>query len=636
MKNYLVSLFILTVVQTSFAQGVGKALVGVGQKTAAESAASQVVRAETSAAMGAVARQQVAQTQLEQQFASQMMRQASLGQATSVAAKAQGKAGQSSSDGFLYSGLPLMQMLKRKTASIRRHPISKRYPSGLLQDEQLISDWLEFFKNGYFRPRDQVEAIEGMTPKQMNNIIEYLYYMPLEEAKEVILNPLRETGRLPEFLYSDKLIPGTKRLPSGYYKNKFNENISAFVQLAEEDGSIFTHNAQLKELMSALKDYNFRQGFTYANSPEMSAGLRKNWEAMYAEISKPGINSSDRVYINELWRKPVQLSDGKSVSLKDYFTQRRKTAFFEEAVPEFYLNSPKWVALENERRNLIAKSYPFAPEEANAFNKLQKRWVLGNPDKYLTLEQFGQLMTAPYKDTYGAVRAEMVDRACVEEAENTGLGLKAQMPTSTTIKVNNFDKLGGVCQMSFTDGGYMGNVKAGYDGTSTVDRFEPVVFDQVRVVTFDMQTLQPQVVTLDKVSYVKDLKQPDIDKVRASSMVGDGLDASRDVLTVGRAEKTLRNIPHLRATIYPQHRVSYADKVPYMKGGGLAAYLALFTPDFYPIKTVHLLKYVDGKWQWVPTHFVRKEVVSLASFVHRDHLTFTQQVEDRIMTPAAE
>ena len=186
--------------------------------------------------------------------------------------------------------------------------------------------------------------------------------------------------------------------------------------------------------------------------------------------------------------------------------------------------------------------------------------------------------------------------------------------------------------MSFTDGGYMGPVKAGYDGTSTVNRFEPVVFDNVRVVTFDIQTLQPRVVTLDKVSYVKDLKEPDIDRVRASSMVGDGLDASRDVLSVERAEKALRDIPHLRATIYPQSRVAHADKVPYMKGGGLAAYLALFTPDFYPIKTIQLLQKVDGKWTWVPTHFIRKEVLTHAGFVHRDHLTFTQQVQDRIVT----
>lgn len=517
------------------------------------------------------------------------------------------------------------------TTPMRRKRFDGRYPSGLLEEEQLISDWLEYFKNGYFRPRDQVEAIEGMTPRQMNNIIEYLYYMPLEEAQEIILNPLRETGRLPDFMYDDKLIPGTQRLPSGYYKNKFNENIAIFVKLAEEDSTIFTHNAQLKELVSTMKDYTFKQGFTYANSPELTNGLRKNWEAIMAEIRKPGINSANRTLVNQMWNKPVPLPDGSSVSLKQYFMQTRKTAFFEKAVPEFYLNSPKWVALENERRNLIAQQYPFASDEVSAFNRLAQRLVLGNPDQYLTLEQFGALMTTLYKSTYGDAYTQVTQSGAVSMHDDPLLGLKAQTPTSTTIKVNNFDKIGGVCQMSFTDGGYMGQVKAGYDGTSTVARFDPVVFENVRVVTFDIQTLQPQVVTLDKVSYVKDLKQPDIDRVRASSMVGDGLDVSRDVLTVQRAEKALRDIPHLRATIYPQSRVSYADKIPYMKGGGLAAYLALFTPDFYPIKTVRLLKKVDGKWTWVPTHFIRKEVLTHAGFVHRDHLTFTQQVQDRIV-----
>ncbi len=546
-------------------------------------------------------------------------------------ALAQQAAQVSARSGYLYTGIPFMDMTASHSVQPKRNFINKRYPSGLLQEEQLINDWLEYFKNGYFRPRDQVEAIEGMTPRQMNNIIEYLYWMPMEEAQEIILNPLRDTGRLPDFMYVDKLIPGTKRLPAQYYKNKFNENVEIFVKLAEEDGTIFTHNAQLKELMSAMKDYTFRQGFTYTNSAELSNGLRKNWEAMYVEISKPGVTSTNRALINELWNAPVNLPGGTQISLKKYFTQRRKTAFFEEAVPEFYLNSPKWVALENERRNLIAKDYPFTPQDASAFNKLQERWALGNPDKYLTLEQFGQMMTAPYREKYGAFRAGMQGPIAVSMQNDPMLGLKAQTPTSTTIKVNNFAKVGGVCQMAFSDGGYMGRVQEGYDGTSTVARFEPVVFDNVRVVTFDMLTLEPRVVTLSQVSYVKDLKKPDIDRVRASSMVGDGLDASRDVLTVGRAERALRDIPHLRATIYPQNRVENSADVPYMKGGGLAAYLALFTPDFYPIKTVHLLKKVDGKWQWVPTHFIRKEVLTHAGFVHRDRLTFTEQVQDRIV-----
>lgn len=512
-----------------------------------------------------------------------------------------------------------------------RNPFHGRYPSGLLEEEQLIRDWMEFFKNGHFRPRDQVEAIEGMSPKQMNNIIEYLYYMPMEEAQEIILNPLRETGRLPDFMYSNKLIPGTRRLPTGYYKNKFNENISQLMQLAQEEGSVFTRNDQLKELISTMKDYTFKQGFTFENSSELTNGLRKNWEVIVEEVRKSNITSINRELITRAWYKQVALPGGKSVSLHTYFLQTRKTAFFDKAVPEFYLNSPKWVALENERRNLIAKEYPFAASDAHAFNLLQQRLILGNADKYLTLEQFGALMTSLYQQTYGKARTQIINEGAVSMQNDPLLGLKAQTPSSTTIKVNNFDKLGGVCQASFGDGGYMGPVRAGYDGTSTVARFEPVVFENVRVVTFDMSTLQPRVVTLDKVSYVKDLKKPDIDQVRASSMVGDGLDISRDALTVERAEKALHDIPHLRATIYPQSRVSYAHKVPYMKGGGLAAYLALFTPDFYPIKTVHLLQKVDGKWKWVPTHFIRKEVLTHAGFIHRDHITFTEQVQDRIV-----
>ena len=536
----------------------------------------------------------------------------------------------SSRAGYLHTGIPFMDLPLSKTTP-KRNMINKRYPSGLLQEEQLISDWLEYFKNGYFRPIDQVEAIEGMSPRQMNNIIEYLYYMPLEEAKQIILNPLRETGRLPEFMYSDKLIPGTQRLPSGYYKNKFNENVAIFVQLAEEDGTIFTHNAQLKELMSSMKDYTFKQGFSYTNDAVLSAGLRKNWEAMYNEISKPGVNSANRALVNELWNRPVSLHDGKTISLKQYFTQTRKTKFAQAAVPEFYLNSPKWVALENQRRDLIAKAYPFVSEEATAFNKIHKRLVLGNPDKYLTLEQFGDMMTGLYQKTHGKDRLSVLEEMAKLERKDSLQGVSSLLPSSTKIRINNFEKLGGVCQMAITDGGYMGRVEAGYDGTSVVDRYEPVVFEQVPVVTFDMRTLQPRVVTLDKVSYVKDLKEPDIEKVRASSMVGDGIDESRDVLTVERSERALRNIRHLKATVYPHGRISDPSQYPYMRGGGLAGYLALFTPDFYPIKTVNLWRNVDGKWKRIPTHFVRKEVLALAGFVHRDFLTFTEQVEERII-----
>ena len=106
-----------------------------------------------------------------------------------------------SRDGYLYVGIPFMD-LKPNSGMPKRNIINKRYPSGLLQEEQLISDWLEYFKNGYFKPCDQVEAIEGMTPRQMNNIIEYLLPLTIEEARKIILNPLRKTGRLPEFMYA--------------------------------------------------------------------------------------------------------------------------------------------------------------------------------------------------------------------------------------------------------------------------------------------------------------------------------------------------------------------------------------------------------------------------------------------------
>lgn len=600
----------------SFAQGIGKQIIKGGQKALARKV---YVRPQISTGVSARVAAQV------NRAAGQAVASQPAVKPTVVPTQAASRTG----EGILYVGIPVYEL--GSSDMPRRHPIHKRYPSGLLDEEQLIADWLEYFKNGYFQPRDQVEAIEGMRPAKMNNIIEYLYPMSIEEAEQIILNPLRETGRLPDFMYDANLIPGTQRLPSGYYKNKFNKNVNTFVRLAEQDGSVFTYNVQLKDLISSMKDYNFKQGFTYQNCPELTNGLRKNWEVIMAEIRKPGVTNTNRQLVNEMWTQPVKLPNGTTVSLKEYFTQRRKTAFFEQAMPEFYLNSPKWVALENERRNLIAKSYPFAPEQASKFNQLQKYWVLGDPDKYLTLEQFGQLMTASYQQMFGEQRQAALSQAAVSIVDDPMIGLKAQTPTSTTIKVNNFDKLGGVCQMAFTDGGYMGRVQPGYDGTTSVDRFEPVVFDNVRVVTFDMETLRPRVVTLDKVSYVKDLKQPDIDRVRASSMVGDGLDASRDVLTVEKAEKALHNIPHLRATIYPNNRVKNADQVPYMNGGGLAAYLALFTPDFYPIKTVRLLQRVNGEWKWVPTHFIRKEVLTHAGFVHRDHLTFTEQVQDRIV-----
>ena len=189
--------------------------------------------------------------------------------------------------------------------------------------------------------------------------------------------------------------------------------------------------------------------------------------------------------------------------------------------------------------------------------------------------------------------------------------------------------------MSFSDGGYAGPVPAGYDGTSTVHRFEPVTFHKVEVVTFDFETLQPRVVEIGTIPYLKDLKSPDLDQIRASTMVGDGLDPTRDLLSVKKAEAVLRNIPHLKATLYPHPRLMEGQEVPFLTGGGLGGYLALFTPPFYPLKKIVRLRWKDGKLQFVPEYFVRKEILTLAGFIHRDHLTFTHQVKGR-ETPGKE
>lgn len=506
--------------------------------------------------------------------------------------------------------------------NIRPNPITKRFPSGLQDEEQVIKDWMEYYRNGYFRPRDQIEAIRGMSAAKANNVMEYFYYMSLEEAERVILDPIRQTGRLPDFMYDDKLIPGTRRLPAGYYKNKFNENIKRFVELAEEDGSILLHNVELKEMATALEDYTFVQGFSYANDPAMSAGLRRNWRALVEEIERPGFQA-DRTLINELWRKPVDIGNGKTVSLAEYFTQTRRSAFFEEgSTPEFYLNSPKWVAWENERRNLAANEYinRFGNQKRSWWDRVQDFFVLGRRDRYLTVEEFGNVMVDEWRKSFGLPGS----------GQSTMLADAGSDPSSLTIKVNNFDKVGGVCQMSFSDGGYAGPVRAGYDGTSTVNRFEPVEFQNVPVVAFDFETMAPRVMTLATVPYVKDLKKPDLDQLRAGTMVGDGLDPTRDLLSVQRADGALRFIPHLKATIYPRARlVGYEHLPPYLDGGGLGAYLALFTPDFFPLKKVNRWRWVDGKLVFVPEYFVRKEVPALAGAIHRNHITFTGQIEDR-------
>ena len=510
--------------------------------------------------------------------------------------------------------------------------VSKQYPSGLKDEQSIIRDWLEYFKNGYFFPRNQVEAIDGMSPAKANNVMEYLYYMTLEEAEKVILNPIRQTGRLPDFMYDARLISGTKRLPAGYYKNKFNENVKRFVQLAEEDGSIYTHNVELKDLAASMADYDFKQGFSYKNDPKMTAGLRHNWRELTGEILKKGLRA-DRALINELWRRPVLLDGGKSVSLKDYFTQTRSTAFFKEGrMPEFFLNSQKWVAWENERRNLAAEEYvrQNAQPRASWLTKLQKWLVLGKPSNYLTVEQFGDVMVSQYQKSFGAaVRTS-------EQEYTNGVApslLEDATPSSMTVKINNFDKVGGVCQMSFSDGGYMGRVKEGYDGTSTVARFDLKRFYDVPVITFDWNTLKPQVLKLKSVPYLKDLKEPDLDQVRAGTMVSDGLDPTRDLLSVSQAEAALVKLPHIKATLYPRARLKgyEVEKPEYLDGGGLAGYLTLFTPDFYPLKKLYRLRFKGWKPYFEPVYFVRKEVPAIAGLIHRDRLTFSQQVQDRVV-----
>lgn len=536
--------------------------------------------------------------------------------------------------------MPDIQAAVAKPASRTELLFNRKYPSGLTRtdEERLVRDWLDYYKHGYFKPRNQIEVIEGMSAAKANNVMEYIYYMTMEEAEELILKPLRETGRLPEFMYTAGLIPDAERLPHGYYKNKFNKNIARFVELADEDGTIYTHNVELKDLVIGMRDYTFEQGFSYRNHPELTKGLRRNWEEMVTQIEKKGLRA-DRNYINKLWHKPVQYHDGKkviNVSLRDYFTQVRHSAVYEEDVaPSFYLNSPKWVAWENERRSLRATEKIVSnPQDEKFINRWQRKRALKHPEDYMTLEQFANVMRTAFLSRYGNAPRVILEKGL--EMSPAEMNIRDIPPSTNTVKVNNFEKIGGVCQMSFGDGGYAGPVEAGYDGTSTVPRFESHVFDQVEVVVFDMESLTPIVVTLDKVSYLKDLKKPDVDRERASTMMSDGLDLSRDLLTVEQEEKALANVPNLRATIYPVRRISHPEKVPYMHGGGLAGYLALFTPDFYPLKKVKLLREVNGKKQWVTQYYVHKAVPFLAGTIHRENLTLAPQVQDRIYVPPQE
>lgn len=511
------------------------------------------------------------------------------------------------------------------------------YPSGLTNESQLIDRWMTDSQNGYFRPRNQIETIEGMSPEKANNIIEYLYYMNTEEGERVILKPILENSRLPDFMYDNKLISNTQRLPFMYYKNKFNDNVKRLVELADGERTLYSDRAELKDLLLSMKDYTFEQGFAFTNSEELATALQKRWEVIVREVTQENA-VTDRALINQLWHEPVTLMDGTKVSLRDYFTQTRPTAFFPDgAMPEFYLNSPKWVAWENVRRDLISKE--ILPTEPDSFiNKAKKMWAGVDNSNYLTLEQFGKLMTSPYLKVYKGMQGETTAReGAVSTIQSTAVMEDHIQCIDEQIRQNNFDVIGGVCMSSFGDGGYLGNRDPNYDGTSLRSRYEAKVFDNVDVVVFNDKTLKPEVTTVQKVSYLKDLKKPDPYKEKASRMVGDGIDETRDLLSVQSASKALLQIPSLRATIRPQNRISYAQNIPNMNGGGMAGYLALFTPDFYPIKKVKLLREVDGKKQWVTEYFIRREVVALSGFIHRERLTFSSQINMREQAqPAAQ
>jgi len=163
------------------------------------------------------------------------------------------------------------------------------------------------------------------------------------------------------------------------------------------------------------------------------------------------------------------------------------------------------------------------------------------------VEEFGNVMVDEWRKSFGLPGS----------GQSTMLADAVSDPSSLTIKVNNFDKVGGVCQMSFSDGGYAGPVRAGYDGTSTVNRFEPVEFQNVPVVAFDFETMAPRVMTLASVPYVKDLKKPDLDQLRAGTMVGDGLDPTRDLLSVQRADGALRFYSAFKSHYLPARPVGW-------------------------------------------------------------------------------
>lgn len=529
------------------------------------------------------------------------------------------------------------------------NPVTKRFPSGMWDEEGIVSRWLDQYKNGYFHPRNQIEAITGMSAQKANNVTEYLYYMPIDEARETILKPLIRTGRLPDFMYDSRLIAGTRRLPSGYYKHKFNKNVEKLLTLADEQGALYTNHFEVSDIIVGMRDYSFKQGFGIPNDAAMTSGLRKNWRAMVDEVEKKGLRGNAKK-LNELWTSPVEtgipqkqfkLVDGKyvqvdgtrPVSLQDYFSQTRYTAFFKEGKrPDFYLNSEKWLSWENERRNLAAAEFlkgSGSLRRENVLDRIQNRFVLGDRRNYLTLDEFGEVMTRPYRSNAEFAKGRSLSTALAD----TGTDLADSAPSSLKIRINNYEVTGGACQMAITDGGACYKPRVGYDGTSMIDRFNAVVDENVRAVVFDFKTLSPRVVTMKTVPHVKDLKPVDVDLVRAGTMIGDRLDITSDLVRVQKANEALRHIPNLRATIYPQSRLPGEVLPEGLNGGGIGAYLTLFTRDFYPLKKVYRLRFNSMIPKLETQYYVRKEVSALAGAIHRDRLTFFEQVADRVVAP---
>ncbi|MDD6152500.1 MAG: hypothetical protein PUC11_00930, partial [Elusimicrobia bacterium] len=51
------------------------------------------------------------------------------------------------------TALPTSSATPTFEENIRPNPITKRFPSGLQDEEQVIKDWMEYYRNGYFQPR---------------------------------------------------------------------------------------------------------------------------------------------------------------------------------------------------------------------------------------------------------------------------------------------------------------------------------------------------------------------------------------------------------------------------------------------------------------------------------------------------